>query len=310
MFRILLLSVFLSLSATIYTNAQLPVLSTGSIRRIENFQSNYVAARTIDIWLPEGYSAANKYAVLYMQDGQMLFDATHTWTKQEWGVDETAGRLIKEKKIKACIVVGIWNSGSMRHTDYFPRKPLLSLPARQVDSIYKANRSNGAGLFAGEVQSDNYLRFIVTELKPYIDQHFSVYTDAAHTFIAGSSMGGLISMYAICEYPQVFGGAACLSTHWPGVFTTVNNPVPDAFLAYLSAHLPSAESHRLYFDYGTATLDTMYAPYQQRADIIIRSGNYSAKNFMTKVFKGADHSEQAWNNRLEIPLQFLLSVKK
>jgi len=117
-------------------------------------------------------------------------------------------------------------------------------------------------------------------------------------------------MYAICEYPQVFGGAACLSTHWPGVFTTVNNPLPDAFLAYLSAHLPSAESHRLYFDYGTATLDTMYAPYQQRADIIIRSGNYSAKNFMTKVFKGADHSEQAWNNRLEIPLQFLLSVKK
>ena len=77
--------------------------------------------------------------------------------------------------------------------------------------------------------SDNYLKFLVTELKPFIDKKYSVYKDMNHTFIAGSSMGGLISMYAICEYPRVFGGAACMSTHWPGIFSAEGNPVPDAF---------------------------------------------------------------------------------
>ena len=84
-------------------------------------------------------------------------------------------------------------------------------------------------MFPVPVQSDAYLKFLVTELKPFIDSTFSVATDRSNTFIAGSSMGGLISMYAVCEYPAVFGGAACLSTHWPGIFTAENNPIPEAF---------------------------------------------------------------------------------
>ena len=79
--------------------AQLPKPSTGSISRLENFASKYADARKIDVWLPGGYSNQQQYAVLYMHDGQMLFDSNTTWKKQDWGIDETLGRLIIEKKI-------------------------------------------------------------------------------------------------------------------------------------------------------------------------------------------------------------------
>lgn len=144
------------------------------------------------------------------------------------------------------------------------------------------------------------------ELKPYIDKKYSTFADRANTFIAGSSMGGLISMYAICEYPEVFGGAACLSTHWPGIFQMDNNPVPGVLFSYMKMHLPDPKTHKLYFDYGTATLDALYPPLQNQADDIIRARGYDDKNWMTKEFPGEDHSEKAWHKRLHIPFEFLL----
>ena len=99
------------LAGIIITNAQtkLPEVSSGKLERIENFKSKFVSDRNIDVWLPEGYSEESKYNVLYMHDGQMLFDANTTWNKQEWGVDETMTKLISEGKIGPCIVVGIFN---------------------------------------------------------------------------------------------------------------------------------------------------------------------------------------------------------
>ena len=148
---------------------------------------------------------------------------------------------------------------------------------------------------------------MVKELKPFIDSKYPVYKDKDHTFIAGSSMGGLISMYAICEYPNVFGGAACMSTHWPGIFIKENNPVPDAFLNYLNSHLPNPKTHKIYFDYGDKTLDAMYQPYQQRVDSIMKSKGYNEKSWITKFFPGDDHSENSWHKRFYIPLEFLLT---
>jgi enterochelin esterase-like enzyme len=119
-------------------------------------------------------------------------------------------------------------------------------------------------------------------------------------------MGGLISMYALCEYPDVFGGAACLSTHWPGTFSMDNNPIPAAFMKYMRTHLPSPKTHKIYFDYGDATLDALYPPLQQMADEIMKEKGFNAKNWLTKFFPGEDHSENAWKKRLDIPLVFLL----
>jgi len=283
----------------------IPKVSCGTIKRLENFPSKFVDARNVDVWLPEGYSASKKYAVLYMHDGQMLFDSTTTWNKTEWGVDETMCKLLFSKKIRDCIVVGIWNTNK-RHPEYFPQKAFYGMSEANQQTILAVGADKNAPLLGRGPVSDNYLKFLVFELKPFIDAQFSTLTDQQNTFIAGSSMGGLISMYAICEYPGVFGGAACLSTHWPGIFTTVDNPVPAAFIDYLKTHLPSPQNHKIYFDYGSKTLDAQYKPYQLQADSIMMADGYTEANWVTREFPGADHSEKSWNRRLGIPLLFLL----
>lgn len=147
---------------------------------------------------------------------------------------------------------------------------------------------------------------MVEELKPYIEEQYSVYKSKAHTFVAGSSMGGLISMYAICEYPEIFGGAACLSTHWVGSFTLENNPVPDAFIQYLGEKLPNLKGHKIYFDCGDQTLDALYPEIQIKVDQMLLENGFKRDSWLTRYFPGENHSEIAWNKRLHIPLTFLL----
>jgi predicted alpha/beta superfamily hydrolase len=115
----------------------------------------------------------------------------------------------------------------------------------------------------------------------------------------GSSMGGLISCYAVAEYPQVFGGAGCVSTHWP--------LVDGAMVDYLSRTMPDPKTHRFYFDHGTVTLDAMYGPYQKRADAVMRSAGYTdGVNLMTRAIEGAEHNETAWRVRMGEALAFLI----
>ncbi|MEM7658679.1 MAG: alpha/beta hydrolase-fold protein [Bacteroidota bacterium] len=280
-------------------------LASGTVERIENFPSEFITPRNVEVWLPDGYSTDQKYAVLYMHDGQMLFDSTTTWNKQEWGVDEIMGRLLAEGSIQSTIVVGIWNTEN-RHSEYFPQRPFESLSQTYQDSLL----THATDLFKISLASDSYLEFLVKEVKPYIDSAYSTHADAAHTFIAGSSMGGLISMYALCEYPEVFSGAACLSTHWIGVFDTLNNPIPAAFVAYLEENLPNPADHRLYFDFGTETLDAFYEPHQTAVDAIMKAKGYDEQNWRTLKFSGENHSEIAWNKRFEIPMTFLLGEEK
>ena len=280
-----------------------------SFERIETFESNYVQDRTIQIYLPRSYFKSDRrYPVLYMHDGQMLFDSTQTWNGQEWGVDETMDQLIASGTVQETIVVGIWNGGTgLRHPEYFPQRPFESLGPSITDSLYQIERSPGTPLFGEKVQSNEYLKFLVKELKPYIDKTYFTLPDRENTFIMGSSMGGLISMYAICEYPNIFGGAACLSTHWPGTFDLDGNPIPDAFFSYLSNNSPDPVNHKFYFDYGTETLDAMYQDLQPKADSVLLKNGYTNANFMTKKFEGDLHDERSWNNRLHIPLTFLLA---
>lgn len=288
------------------TNAQELKISSGSLIRFPSFKSQFVDLRNVDVWLPEGYSKKQKYAVLYMHDGQMLFDAESTWNKQSWEVDEVAGKLISEGKTQKFIVVGIWNNGMKRHPEYFPQKPYENFNGTQKkiisDILIKMGKINSEF----NPVSDNYLKFIITELKPFIDKNFNTNPNRSHTFIAGSSMGGLISMYAICEYPKVFGGAACLSTHWTGIYQNNDNPIPDAFVYYLKNNLPNPKNHKLYFDYGDKTLDSLYKPSQERVDRILLEKGYSNINWKTSYFPGKDHSEKSWKERINIPLEFLL----
>ena len=290
----------------ILAKAQEIKVSSGKIQRFLDFKSQFVDARNIDVWLPVDYSDKEKYAVLYMHDGQMLFDAEQSWNKQVWEIDEVATQLIAQNKTRKFIVVGIWNNGQKRHPEYFPQKPYKELSSEQKEFVSNILMNKGKINQTFSPISDNYLKFIVTELKPFIDKTFSTKTDRKNTFISGSSMGGLISMYAICEYPKIFGGAACLSTHWLGIYQIKDNPIPETFFSYMKNNLPNPKNHKIYFDYGNKTLDSLYPTLQKRVDIIMTKKGFTDKNWMTKFFSGKDHSENAWHERLDIPLEFLL----
>lgn len=283
---------------------QLPEVAFGKIIRITaaELPSAYLRDRNVDVWLPEGYDTAKKYTVLYMHDGQQLFDGKSTFNKQEWGIDENMTELIRTGKIKETIVVGIWNTPD-RRLEYYPAKAFNFLSKSWQDSLRKdVNLSANA-----KPRSDAYLKYIVRELKPYIDRNFSTYSDRANTFIGGSSMGGLISLYALCEYPKVFGGAICISTHWQSSVFRNEPQIADAMLKYMRKKLPKAKNHKLYFDFGTATLDAWYEPYQREADDIMRKKKYDSSNWKTRKFEGAAHDENAWRSRLPIPLSFMLA---
>ena len=148
-----------------------------------------------------------------------------------------------------------------------------------------------------------------------IDRRFNVKTDRADTATMGSSMGSLISLYAIDEYPAVFGAAGMMSTHWPLSFKPDGKPISDeeyeavssTFERYLTPALPSPATHRLYFDHGSETLDAVYARYQQRVDAVVAKRGYKrGVNWLTRSFPGQKHNETSWASRVAIPLQFLL----
>ena len=283
-----------------------PVVKVGRIERLDDFPSRFVEARPIDVWLPSDYSPMKRYAVIYMQDGQGLFDADQTWNKQAWNVHLALSKLMNDGKIQDAIVVGIPNGGQHRYSEYYPDK-YLALAPQDVRADYVRRAQWDKPL------ADAYLRFIVEELKPAIDQRYATRREPAGTFVMGSSMGGMISIYAICEYPQVFGGAAGLSTHWVGRPSSWGAPerlqnasLPLAAFNYLQGHLPRANTRRLYMDHGTTGLDAIYGIHQAVVDEIGREMGYDAAHWQSRIFEGAGHTETDWASRVEIPLIFLL----
>jgi predicted alpha/beta superfamily hydrolase len=251
------------------------------------FMSAYVEARQIEVLVPDDYNTSESYDVIYVHDGQNVFNHHTSYSGVDWAVDDILNNLINKGEIRPVIVVAIWNT-QQRLREYMPAQPR--------EGVIAAARREGWG---GDVLSDNYLRFIVEELKPFIDSIYRTHQGPEGTFIMGSSMGGLISLYAVTQYPHVFGGAACLSAHWPAL--------GGVFLEHLAENLPPAGNHRFYFDYGTRGLDAMYEPFQQRVDDIMKSKGFNqGRDFLTLKFEGADHNEAAWAARVHHPLKFLL----
>ena len=120
----------------------------------------------------------------------------------------------------------------------------------------------------------------------------------------GSSSGGLLALYAICEYPRVFGGAACLSTHFAGIFRAQNNPFPSGVLKYFEVNHPKS-NHHLYFDTGNVGLDSLYTPHFVELQRICSKEFRKTDSVLMRTFEGATHNETAWAARLDLPLVFL-----
>ncbi|MEY4531309.1 MAG: hypothetical protein RLZZ156_2030 [Deinococcota bacterium] len=265
-----------------------PIAGVGRLEHFKNQLGNAdLPLRHVDVWLPERYDLEPnlRCQVLYMHDAQNLFDPEIAYGGETWGIAETLTRLSKP-----VIVVGIWNSPE-RWRDYYPK---IGFDALKIESKQKT-----LDLLGGQPNSGVYADAIVHDLKPWVDANFRTRPSRDDTFMMGASMGGLISLYTLTKHPEVFAGAGCLSTHW----LAGENAMVDA----LASLLAKANQHRLYFDYGTITLDEGYEPFQQRMDKHLQQAGWDETHCLTKKFVGAAHNEAAWRSRLEIPLNFLLT---
>ena len=286
---------------------------TGTVLRYQHFTSRYIGTREIDIWLPPDYGRqkGQRYPVIYMYDGQMLFSGTLNTHHEDLGVDEVMTRLITENKIHPAIVVGVWNAKEKRSQEYMPQKVAIAAQKDGKVNVMSIESSNGtlgnvsealarffpgSSVVAKEVYSDQYLRFLVEELKPFVDRTYRTRSRRADTYIMGSSLGALLAVYTLAEYPRIFGGAACMSTDWPAA--------EGATIAYLNTHLPDPRRHRIYFDYGT---EEHFEPYQSEMDKVMKVHGYvQGKNWATRKFPSAAHDGNSWRQRIDVPLTFLL----
>lgn len=284
-----------------FTSCHYPYPTRGSLVTIEHFQSAYVSPRRVDIWLPERFDEEQEYAVVYMHEGQNLFDPAHSFTGQIWAADEALQRLIDQGQAKPAIIVGIWGT-QQRSRELMPPEAFNLLP----DQLKMQLQATLTDLPAG----DKYLQFIVEELKPYIDNRFPTLTDRRSTFMIGSGMGGIISIYALAQYPHVFGGVGCMSTHWPLSLENNDPGFSRPFIQWLRNQLPPPALHKVYFDYGGEGPDRNYPEHQAFMDEAMKLLGYrDGSNWVTRPFPNDHHNEAAWRKRVQIPMEFLLKIE-
>lgn len=264
-------------------------------------------SRMIDVFIPQDCADKTGLKTLYMHDGQMLFDSTKTWNKQEWRVDELFTTKLNRYAHPDFIVVGIHNDPPNRYAEFFPQKVAQYMPQSYRDKLLAAQ-------WNGQLRADAYLNWIEDTLVPFIENTYQASHKTKDRMVLGSSMGGLISLYALCEKPKLFGAAACLSIHTPMInFGMFDEGMVEAlvipFNIYLEQELKADKKHRLYVDRGTATLDAYYGPYHDRLLNTLERVGYDQKNprFLEAIVEGAAHDEKSWAQRLEVPILFMLS---
>jgi len=239
----------------------------GKVEYHKDFKSSFLGnKRDIIVWMPQGYdSSKNKnkrYPVLYMNDGQNIIDPKTSYAGKDWRIDETLTRLIKQKRIKEIIVVGIYNSHD------------------RLDEYSWSDKGK------------NYLKFVIEEIKPFIDNKYRTLADKENTAIMGSSMGGLISFYAAWYYPEVFSMAACMSSSF-----YYNN---DSSIKQVEEYQGQKKHIKFYIDHGEDGAirgQRMFVELSKKGYVIGKDIDYFYAS-------GAEHNEREWAARLDRPLLF------
>jgi len=253
---------------------------TGHFEHLPGFRSRFLKSpRDIIVYLPPDYQTAHdrRYPVLYMNDGQNLFDAATAFAGNEWGLDETAERMIAAQEIQPLIIVGIYNTGYERIAEY---------------THVKDKRGRGGRARA-------YGKLIVNELKPLIDQEFRTLPGAANTGIGGSSLGGLVSMYFGLEHPEVFGKLLVMS---PSVWWA-----NTAILKKVSK-VRHKIRQKIWLDVGTqedSNPEICVRQVAQLRDAMVEKGWVLNDELAFTVAEGAGHNEWAWGHRAPQALKFL-----
>lgn len=264
-----------------------PSTVTGDVRFHGGFRSALLGnERTLRVYLPPGYSETDaRYPVLYMHDGQNLFDEATSFIGAEWGVDETCDRLIREGRIPPIVVVGIDNPGEARADEYTP------VP----DSMGEGGRRGGG--------ADTYGRFLIEEVKPFVDRTYRTLSDRAHTAVAGSSFGGILSLHLAWTRPEAFAAAGVVSPSlWWG---------DDFGIRRVEAGSRPDPAPRLWIDMGTeegedrSDADSSVAAARRLGDALAAKGLRENEDYAVRIYEDADHSERAWAARLDEILLFL-----
>jgi predicted alpha/beta superfamily hydrolase len=252
-------------------------------RKHAGFRSKFLpTARDVLVYLPPGYDAeaTRRYPVLYLHDGQNLFDgATAYIYGQDWRVGQTAGALIREQAIEPVIIVGIYNTGHERVEEYTPSAdPRLKVGGK----------------------ADLYGRLIVEELKPFIDSNYRTRAGASDTGLGGSSLGGLVTMYLGLRYPRVFGKLAVVS---PSVWWDGRRILKDV------KSLKSKTDARIWLDMGTGEGPRALRDVRLLRDALVAKGWHLEHDLHYLEAQGARHTETAWAQRVEPFLRFLFPMK-
>lgn len=242
----------------------------------ENFNIPQLkTTRKVWIYLPPDYKTSKKnYPVIYMHDGQNLFDEFTSFSG-EWSVDETLNEIFKETG-QSAIVIGIDNGGDKRLAEYSPWN----------NAKYK---TTGEG--------DLYVDFLVKTLKPYIDKTYRTEKQPSKTLVIGSSMGGLISLYASVKYPNVFGKAGIFSPAFWFVSKDLNK--------YLNINKSNLKNSKFYFVAGKNEDETM-VPEIENVDSFLLKKSVPEKNIVVKIDEDGTHSESYWKRELKQSLIWLL----
>ena len=256
---------------------------TGDFRHHAKFHSNFIAHdRDVMVYLPPDYQRdeTRRYPVLYLQDGHNLFDATTAFNGVEWGVDETAQRLILGGKIEPLIVVAIYNSGGDRIDEYTPT----------VDPRQKRGG-----------KADLYGRFLIEELKPFIDQTYRTLAGPEFTGLGGSSLGGLVSLYLGLKHPNVFSRLMIMSPsvwwdHW-------------MILGFVQ-QLRAKPTTRIWLDIGTKEGKFTPGIVRQLRDLLLIQGWRLDTDLKFMEIRGGHHTEAAWAKRVEPALRFLFPKQR
>lgn len=281
-------------------------VEAGTIVETGPFAVEGLPDQKLTIWLPPGYEDSDRdYPVLYMHDGHNLFDPAQSNFNKVWAADKAIVALSEQGVIEPHIVVGLWPHGEGRYRQYLPQIAAENATGALAESVAE----NALGK---DVVSARYLEWIADELKPQIDEDYRTLQDTADTAIAGSSMGGIMSCYAIVERPDIFGRAACISSHWPIALPDIadeNKAQVDAIWRdWLSEKLGDPGGRRIWMDHGTETLDAYYPAYQAEIDKNFEAAGWvKGTDWRSEQYVGAEHEENAWAERLPEVLGWLLA---
>lgn len=252
-------------------------MSSGSLRKHERFRSRFLRnQRDLIVYTPPGYAeqTARKFPVLYLHDGQNLFDgATSFIPGQDWHVRQTADASINGRAVEPLIIVGMYNTKA-RVREYTPT-PVPKL---------------GGG------RADRYARFLVEEVKPFVEREYRVLPGFRHTGIGGSSLGGLVSLYLGLKHPSIFGNIAALS---PSLWWN------QLFIHRFVGAMNVARRPRIWLDIGTREGARVLEDVERFRDILLQKGWRLEQDLHYERVEGAEHNEAAWAQRVRPFLQFL-----